>query len=202
MPTDMRSFIKPQAAAKGAQAPRIVTDAPDASQMSAQAPTPLPEDIPDDVTLRRYMLYLKEQGINKDDILSVLGSILESGTVGWDFKLFDKIPVVLTLRPAWVSDYVMGEVDKLSGESGKALSVARVQFRVGMLNLAGSLVKYGEDTFNPSDEAGLEQVRKYLDKLPYVVQSALVRHLSTFDQVVAVATSDWAARNFTEPRKD
>ena len=36
--------------------------------------------------------------------------------------------------------------------------------------------------------------------MPYITQNALVNALSLFDKALAVATSDWAVKNFTKPR--
>jgi hypothetical protein len=190
---DVRDFKK----GKGTTPPTAVT--PDLGE--ERRVTGEPDDTVGDMVITQFLAFLDERGVSRDDVMKLLASILSSGTAGWSFRLFDRIPVTFAMRRAWVSDYVIREIDKLYKAADGGVSMARVNFQVGLLNLSGSLVNYGDQVFSPETEEGLAAARAFLEKLPYAVQGALVRHLALFDRAVAVATSDWAVKNFTEPRK-
>lgn len=79
-------------------------------------------------------------------------------------------------------------------------NIARFTDLIGTINLSGSLEKYGDKSFRTTTIEELKIVSDFLSSLPFVIQNKLVDELAVFDRVLVVATSDWAVKNFTEPR--
>jgi hypothetical protein len=154
-----------------------------------------------DVVIAGYMEYLKKNDITNEDIQNVLDALLSSGDVQWSFKLFDSIPVVFTVRQSWVDDYIVEILDKMAAESARVSNV-RYNNTVAECNLAASLTQLKDETYTIATREDLAEARKRIQKMPYVIQNALVKKLAVFDRTIAVATSDWAVKNFMKPRQE
>ena len=154
--------------------------------------TPTVDEITDDEVLNTHLEFLREKGIDKDTILSVLDMMLSGQTVLWQFDLLGKLPVVFRVRPQWVDKFLVEEIEKV-----KPSNMARFTDIVGTVNLAGSLEKYGDKTFSLKTKEDLQEVMLFLGSLPFIIQNKLVNELALFDRLVIVATSDWAVKNFT-----
>lgn len=154
-----------------------------------------------DLVIKGYLDYLEQNNIHKDEIIEAMDVLLTTGSVSWNFELFDHIPVNFIVRPAWVDTYITEILDKLASDTPL---VSRVRYNniVAECNLAASLSQYGEKKFSIRDEGDMVNAREFVRQLPFVVQNALVRKLSVFDRLLAVATSDWAVKNFTKPRQE
>lgn len=161
---------------------------------------PLP-DYDGDVVIGQYMSYLKENDVSEDDIRSVLEAIVTSGSVAWDFKLLDSIPVVFQLRPSWVNDVILETIDNETSDNEK-VSMLRYNNLVAVCNLAASMTQFRDEKYVISSRDDFLAAKKRVEALPYVIQGALVNKLAVFDRTVAVAMSDWAVKNFMKPRKD
>lgn len=155
----------------------------------------------EDAVIAGYLEYLAESNITEEDIKNVLNALLTSGNVSWKFDLFESIPVELQIRPSWVNDCILEYVDGMTRDNEK-VSMVRYNNLIAVSNLAGSLVRYGNETYVIETEKDLELARTRVQKLPYVIQNALVNKLAVFDRTIAVATSDWAIRNFIKPQKE
>lgn len=154
--------------------------------------------------IAEHRKFLEGQGIGTSEIMAVLDTIITTGNVFWQFKLFDRIEVVLQMRPAWVNDYLMYQL-----EQHRPQIYARYSSIVATYNLAGSLHKYAEQEFSllpkgktkeapaKTKEDSLEEVAGFIQGLPFALQSQLIKQMAIFDRVIAVATSDWALENFT-----
>lgn len=199
---DIRDVSKP----RGIISPKSVTEA-DRSRLQVTQPeetTALVSSSGDkeDAVMQQFREYLTRHGVSDDDILRVLAALVSGGVVKWQFNLYEKIPVGFSIRPAWVNDYVIREIDRASSEIPGGMSMARVHSIVAMHNLAGSLTRYQERDWEITSPEDLEKNLTFVRGLPYVIQASLVDQLAVFDRCVAVATSDWAVKNFTTPRKD
>lgn len=147
--------------------------------------------------IKDYLEYLQENDITDEDIHAVLDTLVTSGDVYWEFLLFNKTRVVFHVRPAWVTDILMRELeDKVPS------TYARYHGIIAMTNLAGSIVQIGEKQFDAEDEESLFEVKKYLSRKPFVVQNHLTKKLALFDRLIAVATSDEFIENFTRPQSE
>ncbi len=153
-----------------------------------------------DLVIKGYVDFLKANDISEEDIKAVQDSLLTSGAVSWSFSLFDKIPVEFSVRRAWADDYIAQELDRLSNEAAKVSNV-RFSNLVAECNLAASLSRYGDERYRINGPEDMASARERVRALAYVVQNALVRKLAVFDRVLAVATSDWAVRNFISAPK-
>lgn len=154
-----------------------------------------------DIVIKGYMDYLAKNGLGENDVTEAMEALLTSGSVSWSFDLFDRIPVNFIVRPAWVDNYISEILDAISAESALVSNV-RYNNIVAECNLSASLTKYGEKEFVLRTNEDLENTRAFVRNLPYIVQNALVRKLAVFDRLLAVATSDWAIKNFMTPRKE
>jgi len=151
-------------------------------------------DVDDKDIIQEYLNYLEEREVTKEDIFAVLDSIITTGEVYWQFSLFNKIPVVFKMRPAWVNAEL---VEKLDNNPPKTLT--RFSDLVSLYNLAGSLIKYGDHEHEVKEKEDLDFSLNYVMNLPFIIQNRLIKQMAVFDRVIAVATSDWAVENFTEP---
>ena len=153
------------------------------------------------IAVARYMEELKEEGIREEDILGLLDRIITDGDVFYDTTLFGRVPVRFHIRPSWLNDKILEKLDDTT-KGNEKVSVMRFNNLVALYNLAASLVKYGDNTYSITTEEDFEKAVERVNALSYIVQSALVNALSVFDKAVAVATSDWAVKTFTSPRKE
>lgn len=103
------------------------------------------------------------------------------------------------VRATWVNDYILKLVDNAT-QGDAHVSLMRFNSIVALYNLAGSLVQFGDETYYVSQENEFDAAIARVRQMPYITQSALVNALSLFDKALAVATSDWAVKNFTRPR--
>jgi hypothetical protein len=183
------SFLSPATDGEPTQAANTLADASNVTEDSNG-------DELSKTVIAGYLTYLEEQGIGEEQIFQVLDSLISEGNVTWTFKLFEKIPVVLKLRAAWVNEFILGEVERIGPSS-----YSRFTDLVARYNLAGSLVQYKDSTFPSSEPKDVLATKKFIDNLGFIVQERLVKQLAIFDRLVAVATSDWAVSNFTKPQQ-
>lgn len=152
-----------------------------------------------DVSIASYMKDLEDNGITEADILELLDTLITTGSAAYETELFGRIPVRFQVRPTWVNDHILKLVDDTTkGES--QVSLLRFNTLVAMYNLAGSLVQFGKETYTVTKEKDFDKAVTRVKEMPYITQNALVNALSLFDKALAVATSDWAVKNFTKPR--
>jgi hypothetical protein len=150
-----------------------------------------------DARIQEYYEYLKTKGITDTDLIQVLDTIITSGSVKWAFKLFNKIDVEMIMRPAWVNSFILREVETLEPRT-----FSRFTDIVSMYNLAGSLIKYNDQRFIHDSEEDIRKNYFIISKFSFIIQNKLIQQLAIFDRLVAVATSDWAIENFTEPQSE
>ena len=150
-----------------------------------------------DARIKEYYEYLKTKDITDGDIVSVLDTLITSGSVKWGFKLFNRIEVDLVVRPAWVNSFILREVETLAPKT-----FSRFTDIVSTYNLAGSLVKFGSQKFSNATEADVRNNYDDIARMSFIVQNKLVQQLAIFDRLIAVATSDWAIENFTKPQSE
>lgn len=162
---------------------------------------PFATDYGSDPVIAGYMEFLKKNGITEEDVQNVLDALLTTGSVSYSFELFDKIPVTFVSREAWVDDYIAEVLDDMASKSARVSNV-RFNNTVAECNLAASLYQFRDDKYRIDKREDLDEARKRIQKMPYVIQSALVRKLAVFERTLAVATSDWAVKNFTKPRQE
>ncbi len=103
-----------------------------------------------------YREFLKENGISDEDIFVILDHLLTTGSVAWSFKLLDRIEVVFRMRPAWVNEYLL---EQLESQDPKILT--RFTDLVSRINLAGSLVQYGSEKFEVQNPDSLKKVELF-----------------------------------------
>ena len=70
------------------------------------------------------------------------------------------------------------------------------------MNLAASLLRFGDSKFSAEDEESFENNLKFVRRLAFVYRNRLIEKLAVFDRAVTIATSDWALKNFTHPPKE
>ena len=80
--------------------------------------------------------------------------------------------------------------------------MARFSNVLRALNLAASLVVFGAHEFDVKDEESFNASLEFIRSLPYPIFAAVTTQLAVFDRAIAVAMSDWALKNFTEPQKE
>lgn len=195
---DIRNFKRPEK--QGTTSPGIPTINPNEEQpptptidaSAAEEPTEVQES-----NIEEYLRYLEEHDIHKEDILQVLDSIISTGNVYWSFDLFEKIPVTFKIRPSWVNDMLVERMDKIQPKT-----FSRFSEMVGSYNLAGSLIQYANNKFSMDTEEDFLRNMKFVKDLPFITQNHLIKKMSIFDRVVAVATSNWAVENFTKPQSE
>lgn len=209
---DLRKAMRPRVATEasniGSTGPRFVSGedvkanttiatSPEVTPLSSAAN--LTENAPDvstaDDVIQAHKEFLETRGIDEVTIMSVLDMLISGQVVLWQFELLGKIPVTFRVRPQWVDKYLIEEMERL-----RPSNIARFTDLIGTINLSGSLEKYGDKTFRTSSIEELKIVSDFLSSLPFVIQNKLVEELAVFDRVLVVATSDWAVKNFTEPR--
>ena len=159
------------------------------------------DDFNGDAGCQAYMQYLNDNGITEDDVRNVQEALLTSENVSWSFDLFDKIPVVFEVRPAWIDDYIIEIIDNLASDNNRVSNV-RYNNVVAECNLAASMKKYKDQDYVINSREDLDAARKRVQALPFIIQNALVKKLSVFDRTIAVATSDWAIKNFMKPQQE
>lgn len=162
--------------------------------------SPLEEFGPESV-IRQYLDFLHARDITDDDIQDVLECLITSGNVSWRFDLFDRIPVEFRVRPSWIDDVILEFIDRETSDSDR-VSMMRYNNLVAVCNLAASMTAFRDETYRVETREDFEKARKRIQDMPYIIQNALVNKLAVFDRTIAVATSDWAIKNFTKPRKE
>ena len=162
--------------------------------------SPLEELGPESV-IKSYLDFLHARNITDDDIRDVLECLITSGNVSWRFELFDRIPVEFRVRPSWVDDYILELVDRETADNDR-VSMMRYNNLVAVCNLAASMAAFRDETYRVETKEDFEKARKRVQDMPYIIQNALVNKLAVFDRTIAVATSDWAVKNFMRPRKE
>lgn len=202
---DIREAVKPA----GTTPPRTLSVPPE-----PDVPDPAPQftptgegvgegvgegDLRAEFLMKQYLDFLESHEVRRDDLLSMLDAIISAGGVTWEFKLFDRVPVRFRMRLAWMDDLVLKHLDAEARDAD--LSVARYNTLLGACNLAASLSQYGDTSLNMDQEGDFPTALAFVRRLPAAVRNALVSHLAVFDRAVAVATSDWAIKNFIAPRK-
>ena len=200
MAIDIRNARKPEGTVPpkniaSEKASRKIPDVGEDGQITMQS------DYDGDPVIAGYMEYLNKNDITEEDIQNVLQAIITSSGVSWKFKLFDSIPVTFNIRESWVDDYIVEVVDALSSNN-QHLSTVHYNNIVAQCNLAASMVEYNGEKYVIANEDDLSKARERIRKMPYVIQNALVKKLAVFDRTIAVATSDWAVKNFTKPRQE
>ena len=159
-----------------------------------------PKDIPG-VLRPHQIIGCVADNITDDDIRDVLECLITSGNVSWRFELFDRIPVEFRVRPSWVDDYILELVDRETADNDR-VSMMRYNNLVAVCNLAASMAAFRDETYRVETKEDFEKARKRVQDMPYIIQNALVNKLAVFDRTIAVATSDWAVKNFMRPRKE
>ena len=153
-----------------------------------------------DIVIQQYREFLEKNGVTEEDLQAIFSAIITTGTVAWNFLLFDSIPVEFQMRKSWVNDYLLELMDAET-EGAAKVSMVRFNNMVSVCNLAASMTKFRDETYTVDTREDIDAARKRVQDMPYIIQSALVNKLAVFDRTVAVATSDWAVKNFTKPRK-
>lgn len=177
-----------------------MTDAPKPHEEQAKVSPLVAEDFGGNGLVEEYMKFLADHDITKEDVFQVLDSIMTTGYLEWDTSINNgKTPLRFRMRPVWAEDVIAKNVDELSAD--KNLSMARFSNVLRMLNLAAALMKFGNREFDVKDEESFNESLEFIKSLPYPVFSAVTTQLAIFDRVIAVAMSDWAMKNFTEPQK-
>ena len=160
-----------------------------------------PDDFEGNGLIQEYMTFIEDHGVTKDDVFHLLESIMTTGYLEWETSINKgRTPVIFRMRPVWAEDVIAKNIDKLS--SDKNLSMARFSNVLRMLNLAASMVQFGERKFDVDNEEAFDASVEFIKSLPYPVFAAVTTQLAVFDRAIAVATSEWAMKNFTEPRKE
>lgn len=198
-----------RSAKKGTQMKGVPTDPIQEKKNTPQQPTdeapqktsPLvAEDYGGNGLVQEYMQFLGDHNVTKEDIFKVLNTIMTTGYLEWDTSINNgRTPLRFRMRPVWAEDLIAKHVDELSAD--KNLSMMRFSNALRALNLAASLVLFGDREFDVKDEESFEESFAFINSLPYPVFTAVTTQLAVFDRAVAVAMSDWAMKNFTEPQK-
>lgn len=161
----------------------------------------LEDEFDGNMLLQEYVKFLKEHDVTKDDIFAILETLATTGNIEWGCSIFGgRVPVRFRMRNTWVEDLIASNIDELS--ANKNLSMARFQNTVRTMNIAGSLISMKDRTFPMHSEEDFEESLKFVRDLPYPILTAISEQLAIFDRAVAVAMSDWALKNFTEPQKE
>lgn len=161
----------------------------------------IPDELTTDVVLAESWRYIKDNGITREDLNNLLDSLLTTGNVAWDFLLLNRIPITFKVRESWVDDVIIERIDALTAGNDK-VSAIRYNNLIAEMNLAASLIKFGDKTFDPSSRKGFSENLKFVQKLVFVYKNRLINKLAVFDRAVSIATSDWALRNFMPPLSD
>ena len=159
------------------------------------------EDFEGNGLIEEYMRFITDHGLTKDDVFQLLDAIMTSGYIEWDTSINNgKTPLRFRMRPVWAEDLIAKNIDALS--SDKNLSMARFSNVLRMMNLAASLVLFGTQEFNVTDEESFNACLDFIKGLPYPVFASMTMKLAVFDRAVAIALSDWGMKNFTGPQKE
>lgn len=144
-----------------------------------------------------YLEYLKKFDITKEQIFSVLDTLLSKGDVLWSFKLFNKIPVIFHVRPYFINDILFQYLEESPPKTAVVFNDI-----VSKHNLAGSLIKYNDNKFLAKDLESFNKTLEFIKGLPFIIVAHLVKQLAIFDRVIGIATSQWAVENFTKPLQE
>ncbi len=194
---DVRNFQKPKktgTSVKGPVTPSTTPEVTPEDKQEEQHTTEQPRETTAEI-IDEYLRYLKKEDITEDQILQVLDSIVTTGNIYWNFELFNKIPVTFKIRPTWVNTKLSEKIDRVQPKT-----FSRFSEIVGLYNLAGSLVEYNGTNIDVQSESDFNRNLEFVNNLPFIVQSHLIKKMSIFDRVVSVATSDRFIENFTKPQ--
>lgn len=158
----------------------------------------IPEELGTDMIMVESWKYVKENGLTESDLNNLLDSLLTTGNVAWDFKLLDRIPVTFKVRESWVDDMIIERIDDLTAHSDK-VSALRYNNLVAEMNLAASMIRFGDHNADTSTKTGFKDNLKFIQQMAYIYRNRLVNKLAVFDRAVSIATSDWALKNFMPP---
>lgn len=198
---DIRAAKRPE---KGTKKPAVVAEEPVLNTTQPLEENGKLEDALKkygDVTIASYMRDLEDNGITEADILELLDTLITTGSAAYETELFGRIPVRFQVRATWVNDHILKLIDKAT-QGNEQVSLLRFNSLVALYNLAGSLVQFGDNTYTVTKEKEFDKAVDRVKEMPYITQNALVNALSLFDKALAVATSDWAVKNFTKPRQE
>ena len=162
---------------------------------------PNDEDFDGNIMLQQYVDFLKKNNVSREDVQDLLAAIISNGNVEWGCRLFDKVDIRFRMRPVWVEDLIARRLDA-ANKSDANLSMMRFSNMVRTCNLAGSISSWGDRQFFMEKEEDYDAAYNYVTRLPYPILVKVCDQLAVFDRAVAVAMSDWALRNFTEPRQE
>lgn len=158
----------------------------------------IPEELGTDMIMVESWKYVKENGLTEMDLHNLLDSLLTTGNVAWDFKLLDRIPVTFKVRDSWIDDMIIERIDDLTAHSDK-VSALRYNNLVAEMNLAASMIRFGDHNADTSTKTGFKDNLKFIQQMAYIYRNRLVNKLAVFDRAVSIATSDWALKNFMPP---
>lgn len=200
---DIRNATRP---AKGTTTEMMLTPVKDGDNITAPFNADgtlniIPEDLASDMVLVESWKYVKENGLTEMDLHNLLDSLLTTGNVAWDFKLFNNVSVTFKVRESWVDDLIIERIDDLTAHSAK-VSALRYNNLVAEMNLAASMIKFGDRSFDVTDEGSFKENLKFVRQLAYIYRNKLVNKLAVFDRAVTIATTDWALANFMPPLSD
>ena len=147
--------------------------------------------------INKQLEYFETLGITKTKLFELLDTLLTKGDVNWSFTLMRKIPVIFRLRPAWVND----ELVKILDETPTNTMIGFTE-QISKYNLASSLKMYNNIGIDIQNKGDLENALNFIGKLPYIVKAHLIKELSLFDRIIAVATSDYFIENFSTPQQE
>ena len=202
------SFVNQEASGTSLAGMRMTTptlsDAQEEPKKQSQVPSAQDQklelenhDTSNKTLVDEYREFLLEKEIDDHLIFLVLDNLLTNGTFYWQFKIFDKIEVVFRVRSAYVNSILVERIEKDTPKT-----VARFQDIVNTYNLAGTLFKYQNTSFNTEKEEEFSKALAFIKSLPYVVVQKLVQELIVFDRLMFVVSSDWAIENFTKPSSE
>lgn len=206
---DIRTATRKSSRQEGASSPAAITVPQPADHAAIPEDGPIPQKISEeptladidrygDVTTTNYMAFLKANGITEDDVMQVLDMLITNGSVVWDFKLFDTIPVEFSLRDSWMTTEIIRMVDDEC--AGRQATMALYNNLIAEHNIAASLVTFKNEHYSIKTPDDLREAVKRVRAMPYIFTSALSGKLAVFDRIIAAATSQWAIQNFTRPR--
>ena len=92
--------------------------------------------------------------------------------------------------------------DRLLTELAKSMSPREREVMTARLNLADSIMSYGDKTFDHATDDDHKANVEWISSLNAPMFSMLSQMLSLFDQKVLVACQKGAVENFSEPRGD
>jgi hypothetical protein len=198
--------IRNATAPKGTKQQRTVT--PEVSkvkeiQAGDETPVVTKEEVEDygDEKVAKAMAVVKEAGLTKEDLFVVQDTLITTNNVVWDTEVFGRVKCCFQVRPSWVTNYIMEKLSEKTG-ANPSMTVGLYNNLLAEYNLAASLMKYGDHTFNYTNVEEFEEVYAAVLEMPYAILAELSQKCLIFDNIILAATSDWAIKNFTKPQQD